>query len=54
MSTLQLIYAAVIFVSVTAAALIVLLPFAPGRAKQRLDALAANPELAVPQPGAMD
>ena len=44
MSTLQLIYAAVIFVSVTAAALIVLLPFAPGRAKQRLDAFAANPE----------
>jgi tight adherence protein C len=44
MSTLQLIYAAVIFVSVTAAATIVLLPFAPGRAKQRLDAFAANPE----------
>ena len=44
MSTLQLIYAAVIFVSVTAAAIIVLLPFAPGRAKQRLDAFAANPE----------
>ena len=45
MSTLQLIYAAVIFVSVTAAALIVLLPFAPGRAKQRLDAFAGNPEV---------
>src|SRR5512145_58404 len=45
MSTLQLIYAAVIFVSVTAAALIVLLPFAPGRAKQRLDAFAAKSEV---------
>ena len=45
MSTLHLIYAAVIFVSVTAAAMILLLPFAPGRAKQRLDAVAANAEL---------
>ena len=45
MSTLQLIYAAVIFVSVTAAAMILLLPFAPGRTKQRLDAVAANAEL---------
>ena len=44
MSTLQLIYAAVIFVSVTAAALTVLLPFSPGRAKQRLDAFAGTPE----------
>jgi tight adherence protein C len=44
MSTLQLIYAAIIFVSVTAAAMIVLLPFAPGRTKQRLDAVAANPD----------
>jgi len=40
MSTLQIIYTAIIFVSVTAAALIILLPFAPGRAKQRLDAFA--------------
>lgn len=40
MSTLQVIYVAVIFVSVTAAAMVVLLPFAPSRAKQRLDALA--------------
>ena len=40
MSTLQIIYAAIIFVSVTAGALIILLPFAPGRAKQRLDAFA--------------
>jgi tight adherence protein C len=40
MSTLQIVYAAIIFVSVTAAALVVLLPFAPGRAKQRLDAFA--------------
>jgi tight adherence protein C len=40
MSTLQIIFAAIIFVSVTAAAMILLLPFAPGRAKQRLDALA--------------
>ena len=44
MSTLQIIYAAVIFISVSAATMIVLLPFAPGRAKQRLDAFAANPE----------
>jgi tight adherence protein C len=44
MSTLQLIYAAVIFVSVTAAALTVLLPFSPGRTKQRLDAFAGTPE----------
>lgn len=43
MSTLQIVYAAVIFVSVTAATLIVLLPFAPGRAKQRLDAFAEVP-----------
>lgn len=40
MSTLQLVYVAIVFVSVTAAAVVVLLPFAPGRAKQRLDALA--------------
>lgn len=45
MSTLQLIYAAVIFVCVTGAAMIILFPFAPGRAKQRLDAVAANAEL---------
>ena len=44
MSTLQLIYATVIFVSVTAAAMILLLPFAPGRARQRLDAVAPNAE----------
>ena len=44
MSTLQLIYAAVIFVSVTAVAMIVLMPFAPGRAKQRLEAVVANAE----------
>jgi tight adherence protein C len=43
MSMLQIIYAAIIFVSVTAAALIILLPFAPGRAKQRLDAFADAP-----------
>lgn len=43
--SMQFIYAAVIFASVTAAAMIVLLPFAPGRAKQRLDAVAGDPEL---------
>ena len=43
MSMLQIIYAAIIFVSVTAVALIVLMPFAPGRAKQRLDAFADAP-----------
>lgn len=42
MSTIHVIYVAVIFVSVTAAAMIVLLPFAPGRAKQRLEAFAGN------------
>jgi tight adherence protein C len=40
MSALQVLYAAIMFVCVTAAALVVLLPFAPGRAKQRLGALA--------------
>ena len=40
MSTLQIIYASIIFLTVTAVAMIVLLPFAPGRAKQRLDAFA--------------
>lgn len=40
MATLQVIYAGLIFVSVTAAAMIILLQFAPSRAKQRLDALA--------------
>ncbi|MCI3953046.1 MAG: gspF [Burkholderiales bacterium] len=39
MSALQILYAAIMFVCVTAAALVVLLPFAPGRAKQRLGAL---------------
>lgn len=38
MSTLQIIYTAIIFVSVTGGALVVLLSFAPGRPKQRLDA----------------
>ena len=40
MSTLQIVYAAIIFVSVTAVAMVVLMPFAPSRAKQRLDAFA--------------
>jgi tight adherence protein C len=40
MSSLQIVYVAIIFVSVTVAAIVVLLPFAPGRAKQRLDAFA--------------
>src|SRR5687767_12567167 len=40
MSTLQIIYVAVIFVSVTTAALLILLPLAPNRMKQRLDGLA--------------
>jgi tight adherence protein C len=40
MSTLQIIYAAVIFLTVTAAAMVILLPFAPSRAKQRLEAFA--------------
>jgi tight adherence protein C len=43
MSTLQIIYAAVIFVSVTAAAVVVLLPLAPNRTKQRLDEFADTP-----------
>jgi tight adherence protein C len=37
MTNIQLIYAAIIFASVTMAALIVLLPLAPGRAKERLE-----------------
>jgi tight adherence protein C len=40
MSALQILYAAIMFVCVTAAVLVILLPFAPGRAKQRLGALA--------------
>lgn len=40
MTTLQLVYVVVIFLTVTAAAMIILMPFAPGRAKQRLDAFA--------------
>jgi tight adherence protein C len=40
MSTLQLVYAAVIFASVTCAAMLVLLPFAPSRARQRLETVA--------------
>jgi tight adherence protein C len=43
MSTLQIIYAAVIFVSVTVAAMVVLLPLAPNRTKQRLDEFADTP-----------
>lgn len=43
MSTLQIIYAAVIFVSFTAAAMVLLLPLAPNRTKQRLDELADTP-----------
>src|SRR5262247_2335470 len=39
---LQLIYAGTIFVTVTAVAMIVLLPFAPNRAKQRLDSISGN------------
>lgn len=40
MSSLQIFYAAIIFVTVTAAAMVILLQFAPSRAKQRLDTLA--------------
>jgi tight adherence protein C len=40
MSTAHIVYAAIIFASVTAAAMVVLLQFAPSRAKQRLDAFA--------------
>jgi tight adherence protein C len=40
MSTLQVIYAAIIFVSFTAAAMLLLLPLAPNRTKQRLDEFA--------------
>ena len=43
MSTLQIIYAAIIFVSVTAAAIVILLPLAPNRTKQRLDEFADIP-----------
>ena len=40
MTILQVIYVAVIFLTVTAAAAMILLPLAPGRAKQRLEAFA--------------
>ena len=40
MSTVQIVYIGVIFLCVTAAAMVVLLPMAPGRTKQRLDAFA--------------
>ena len=40
MSTLQLVYAVIIFVTVTAAAMVILLPFAPNRAKKRLESVA--------------
>lgn len=43
MSTLQIIYAAIIFLTVTATAMVVLLPLAPNRTKQRLDELADTP-----------
>lgn len=42
MSILQILYAAVIFASVTAAAMIVLLSLAPSRAKRRLEAVAES------------
>lgn len=42
MSILQILYAAVIFVSVTAAAMIILLSLAPSRAKRRLEAVAES------------
>ena len=48
MSTLQIIYAALIFLTVTAAAMVVLLPLAPNRAKQRLDELADTPAFGDP------
>ena len=43
MSTLQIIYAAVIFVTVTAAAAVLLLPLAPNRTKRRLDEFTGTP-----------
>lgn len=43
MSTLQIIYVAVIFLTVTGAAMVILLSFAPSRAKQRLDTFADLP-----------
>jgi len=48
MSTLQIIYAAIVFLTVTAAAMVVLLPLAPNRAKQRLDELADTPAFGDP------
>jgi tight adherence protein C len=48
MSTLQIIYTAIIFVTVTAAAMVVLLPLAPNRTKQRLDELADTPAFGDP------
>jgi tight adherence protein C len=48
MSTMQIIYAAIVFLTVTAAAMVVLLPLAPNRAKQRLDELADTPAFGDP------
>ena len=43
MTSMQIVYVAVIFVSVTAAAMVLLLPLAPNRTKQRLDEFADAP-----------
>ena len=48
MSTMQIIYAAIVFLTVTATAMVVLLPLAPNRAKQRLDELADTPAFGDP------
>jgi len=45
---MQIIYAAIVFLTVTAAAMVVLLPLAPNRAKQRLDELADTPAFGDP------
>jgi tight adherence protein C len=50
MSTLQLIYIAAIFITVTGTAMALLMAFAPSRARQRLDALAEAPALGETRP----
>jgi len=49
MSSFQLIFSVVVFLSATGVAMVLLLQFAPSRAKQRLDSLAEVPGAAAPQ-----
>jgi tight adherence protein C len=52
MSTLQIIFVGIIFVTVTAAAMMILFPLAPGRARRRLESVADTTGYAEPKAGA--